>query len=393
MEIRDTCRFFRGSIPCWRHKEDIKVHCGNCPFYEKIENRILIIKLASAGDVLRTTFILPPLKKKYKNSHIIWITSDEASLLLLNNNYIDEVWNYSLEAFSYLLQMEFDLVICLDNDRKSCALSEIARGKEKLGFGLNKFGVVYPYTPSAKKWYLMGLFDDIKKANTETYQKIMSDICKIDLSDFKPIMNLIEEEIKFKEKFIKLKKIKTNYLKIGLNTGAGERWEKKRWKKENFLKLITLIDKNFKNYQILLYGGPEEVEINKYLLKNSTTHDPRPKRSLGTPARVPRFGYPELIDTGCDNTLRDFAALIDICDIMITGDTLALHIALSLNKKVIALFGPTSSAEIELGKYGRAIFADMPCLVCYKLKCELSPDCMDKIGPEMVLNAIKEIIK
>lgn len=372
MEIRDTCRFFRGNIPCWRHKEDIKVHCGNCPFYEKIETKILIIKLASAGDVLRTTFILPPLKKKYKNSHIIWITSDEASLLLLNNNYIDEVWNYSLETFSYLLPMEFDLVICLDNDRKSCALSEIARGKEKLGFGLNKFGVIYPYTPSAKKWYLMGLFDDIKKANTETYQKIMSDICKIEFDDFKPIINLTEEEIKFKEKFVQTKKIKTNYLKIGLNTGAGERWEKKRWKKENFLKLITLIDRHLKNYQILLYGGPEEVEINKYLLKNSKI---------------------KLIDTGCDNTLREFVALIDICDIMITGDTLALHIALSLNKKVIALFGPTSYAEIELGhRGGRKLFADMSCLVCYKLKCKLSPDCMDGIKPESILCAMKEIL-
>lgn len=379
MEIRDTCRFFRGNIPCWRHKEDIKVHCGNCPFYEKIETKILIIKLASAGDVLRTTFILPPLKKKYKNSYIIWITQGDASPLLLNNNYIDEVWNYSPTVFSYLLPMEFDLVICLDNDRKSCALSEIARGKEKVGFGLNKFGVVYPYTPSAKKWYLMGLFDDIKKANIETYQKIMSDICSIEFDDFKPIINLTEDEIKFKDKFIKLKEIKTNYLKIGLNTGAGERWEKKRWKKEKFLKLITLITKHLKNYQILLYGEPEEVEINKYLLKNSATQT--------------SFGYPELVDTGTNNTLRDFAALIDICDIMITGDTLALHIALSLNKKVIALFGPTSSAEIELGKCGRAIFADMPCLVCYKLKCKLSPDCMDKIGPEMVLNAIKEIVK
>ncbi len=100
-----------------------------------------------------------------------------------------------------------------------------------------------------------------------------------------------------------------------------------------------------------------------------------------------------LIDTGCHNTLREFGALLDLCDILVTGDTLALHIGVALKKKVIALFGPTSYEEIDLYDRGNKVYADIDCLCCYRPTCDISPSCMEMITPQQVFGAVKDIIK
>jgi ADP-heptose:LPS heptosyltransferase len=78
---------------------------------------------------------------------------------------------------------------------------------------------------------------------------------------------------------------------------------------------------------------------------------------------------------------------------MITGDTMALHAATALKKKVICLFGPTSSNEIE--DYGRVrkIVPNMDCLVCYKQNCDFVPNCMDSISADTINKSINETIE
>jgi len=71
--------------------------------------------------------------------------------------------------------------------------------------------------------------------------------------------------------------------------------------------------------------------------------------------------------TYCDNPLRTFIAKMDACNIIVTADTLALHIAVGLKKYVVALFGPTSSAEIELYGRGTKIVAHRDYVCCYRL--------------------------
>jgi ADP-heptose:LPS heptosyltransferase len=78
--------------------------------------------------------------------------------------------------------------------------------------------------------------------------------------------------------------------------------------------------------------------------------------------------------------------------VLITGDTLALHVSGGLGIFTVCLFGPTSSAEIE--DYGliKKITPDMNCLVCYKNTCDLKPNCMELITTDMVFAAVKNIL-
>src|SRR6185437_12181624 len=88
-EIAWDCRFFVGDRPCVWHKRD-GLRC-TCDRYDRIEERVLIIKLDAMGDVLRTTALLPPIRESHPHAGITWITRRESVPLLERNPYVTEV--------------------------------------------------------------------------------------------------------------------------------------------------------------------------------------------------------------------------------------------------------------------------------------------------------------
>ena len=371
MLLKLDCKYFPGDKPCIFNKRE-GVKCDACPHYEVVSTRILIVKLDAVGDVLRTTCILHGLREKYPQNEITWITRKDAIQLFTNNKLVDRIFAYeSTEAILHVFQEEFDVVINLDSSPESAVMASLAKGKEKRGYGLDKHGDVFPFNPEAVLWLEMGAFDDAKKKNVRSFQDLMLEICGLKTKEKDIILELSEPELAFARSFAQQHHLLSQSKKIGMNTGASGRWQFKQWTLEGFETLIKmLLDRT--NSTILLYGGPLEKERNQYLAK---LH----------PTRV--------INTGTDNSLRQFFSLITLCDIFITGDTLALHAATALKRKVIALFGPTSAAEID--SYNGQIVkvqADLDCLVCYKPRCDFNPNCMNSIKPDQLFVLVQKEI-
>lgn len=368
-KINYDCRYFYGDIPCKPHKEK-GIHCEGCSYYNPVKERILIIKLDSIGDVLRTTSILSGLREKYPHSQITWITRAESIPLFENNFLVDRVLDLSAAPF-ILATDDFDIVINLDAAPLSSRLATIARGQIKKGFGYDTKGFVYPFNTEAELWFLMSIFDDIKKANKRTYQSIMFEICGLNPLEYSIQYFLKPEEIEFANRFAELNGLKSDDIVIGLNTGAGGRWEKKKWTEKGFIELINMIRMRWPEIKILLYGGPEEVERNRFVISKTAN---------------------SVIDAGCKNSIRNFVALLNLSSLVVTGDTLALHLAAAMKKKIIALIGPTSASELDLYGRGIKITADLPCLYCYRPKCDKNIDCMSSIHPSQVLKAIENLL-
>ncbi len=369
MKINTDCKYFSGDRPCKPHKERGKV-CDTCDEYSPIKHKILIIKLDAVGDVLRTTPILGPLKKAYPGTYIKWLTKTNAKELFVNNNLVDEIMCLEDPDMTVNLSVEeFDIVINLDSSPVSSALASFSKGKVKFGFGMNSLGKVNTFNKEAEEWLIMGSFDSEKKKNKKTYQQIIHEICKLPYEKGEIILSLDEEDVNFKNQFIEKNNLAKEKLIIGINAGASDRWQFKKWRLDGFKELIKKLTESY-DCKILLYGGADEIEINNELKKINKN----------------------VIDTGSNNTIRQFIALMDIPGILITGDTLALHVATGLKKKVVSLFGPTSHNEIE--DYGiiTKIYPDMECLVCYKNKCDFNPNCMDLISVDMVYEAVRKII-
>ena len=362
-EIAFECRFFLGDRPCaWHKREGCLCRCQH---YQPVTGKILLIKLDAAGDVLRTTCLLPPMTRKWPDAALTWITRPDSVPLLDNNPYLTEVIPYGPDAVVQLTSRVFDQVINLDAGKISGGLASMARAKIKTGYALHEDGYVQPCSREAEDWFRMGIFDDLKQSNKKTYQEIMCEILGLGKEGLAYVLKITDEE--HRQAFEHLSRLGADISKpiLGIHTGGGERWPLKQWTEKGFTNLIDLLSE--KGVQVLLLGGTAERERNERILSSVKEH---------------------VFDGGCDNSLRHFAGLIGHCDVILSGDSLAMHIALAMNRRVVVLFGPTSHAEIELFGKGEKIVPDLDCLSCYRTSCDVRPNCMESISVPSVYEAI-----
>jgi len=363
-EIAFDCKFFRGDRPCIWHKQT-GVLC-TCEKYDRVEERLLIIKLDAMGDVLRSTALLPPLAEVHPHAAITWLTRPESVALLQRNPYIAEVLPLGAEATVHLQARQFDRVINLDASKISAALAAVAQAPRKDGFLLDPRGWVQPTNDAARSWLEAGVFDDIKRAGTRTYQDRMAEILGLGGRAHRYVFELSADEIEDGRQHLNRAGVDFKRPLIGLNTGAGGRWPLKQWREDGYVEFITRLGRD-RDLQFLLLGGPSERERNERLKAASPV---------------------KLLDSGCNNEVRHFAAIVSHCDVVVTGDTLAMHLALALDRRTVVLFGPTSAPEIELYGLGEKVVPDMTCLSCYKTSCDFVPNCMDLISTDMVEGAV-----
>lgn len=364
--IHERCFHFRPDRPCVYHKDNGQ-ECAECPHVRLAQERILFIKLGAMGDVLRTTAVLPPLQRKHPRGHISWLVEAESAPLLENNPSIQEVWRLGPETAARLQVEEFELCINLDLGVESLALASVARAKEKLGYGLGSRGEVVRYNPEAEDWYLMSHSDPLKKANRETYQAHMLRILRLDSEGARIIVNCPDEERGHAKSFLGHWAPDGDARPIvGLNLGAGGRWECKRWPLRQFEQLAERLVREQSAAVVLLAGEGEDDDRRRFLDESTV----------------------RVVDTGSRNALPRFAAFVSLCDVVVTGDTMALHMALGLDRRVVAVFGPTSAHEIEMYGLGSKLTAEMDCLGCYRERCERSPNCMESITVEQVYDTV-----
>ncbi len=332
--------------------------------------KILIIKLAALGDVLRTTSFLRPLIKKYP-AEIDWLTSKNAAPLLENNPYIKRVFVMSNEKDEQdILKEEYEMIISLEEEEAPAHIANRVKHKRLTGVCYEKGKL--SYTPETSYWFDMSLIsrfgkekaDELKKRNKQSYQDIWMEILGLEKKDYEPVLVLTEKEKEFGKQFA-IKNNLRHQLVIGFNTGAGRRWPMKSLSEEKTAWLIDKVQEELKA-KALIFGGKDEKERNQ---------------------RIAQLCKRRPIDTGT-NSLREFAALLNLCDLIVVSDTLALHIATALGKKTVAFFGPTSAAEIELYGKGSKIVPDSECYCCYR-KDYVEGGCIETLRKDKILTTIK----
>lgn len=362
------CRHYKGYKPCGlREKCD-----GDCPEYVARGRQILIVKLGAMGDVLRTTPVLRALREKWPQAWICWLTDPQSEPLLRHNPLVDELFIWGYEAGLQVQARQWDLLLNFEKEPRALALDNRTSAGEKRGFALHPAGGLTVHNPASRYALQLGIDDPLKfYENLKTMPAILLEMAKMPSKKYEYVLEPGEKALRFARDFDAFHRVrKSGKPVIGLNTGCGAVFPTKQWPLENWKACISALHET-RRFQLLLLGGKREQEMNAALLEKAP---------------------PEaLIDGGCDNDLEDFMGLVSLCDGVVSADSLAMHLAVGLQKNVVALLGPTSATEIDLYDRGKVLKTPVDCAPCYRTSCARLPNCMTAISPAEVARTVEKL--
>jgi heptosyltransferase II len=367
-DLQMDCRFFSGYKPC-----SLNDKCNaQCPSKQIANPRILIIHLEALGAVLRGTALLCSIKRKWPQAHITWITSSGAAPLLENNHLIDRLLKNDHQGALALSTLGFDYGFCVDKSLVAAGLLQVPLEiKEKRGFGALDSGGIIPLNIEAQRSFELGLSNFEKFfVNKKPETQLIIESLGLDFQNDEYVLDfskrdLLELENARRELF-GLKKFE--HPVIGLNTGCSPTIPYKKFSSKGWVELVDVLRKDFPQARILLLGGPEDT------LRNEEIKAERPGSCVLTPTT---------------SGLRTGLHYANLCDVVVTGDSLGMHMAIALKKWVVAWFGPTCAHEIDLYGRGIAVKTTAPCSPCWKRECEKPVMCYDQVNFEEVSQGVR----
>ncbi|MDP2807685.1 MAG: glycosyltransferase family 9 protein, partial [bacterium] len=272
------------------------------------------------------------------------------------------------ETVSILQAMSFDNIYSIDKAHRSDALANLVKAKEKLGFALDENGTITYFNPEAEYGYRLGIDDDLKfKKNKVTGIKFLAKALKLDYRNEDYVLRLTDGEKQAAKDFRLKNGIKGADLAIGFNTGCSDLFPNKKMTIEQHVRLIKQFHKKWPKSKIVLLGGKAEAGRNEEIRKKAGAF---------------------VINSPTGEGIRRGMVYIDACDLIITGDTSALHMAVALKKWVVAWFGLSCATEIELYGRGEKILSDLACSPCWKKSCD-HLSCIKQLDLDRITLAVK----
>jgi lipopolysaccharide heptosyltransferase II len=335
--------------------------------------KILIIKFSSLGDVILSTAAIRAIRKKFnQNYKISFLVGEECKSVLLRCPYIDElmVCDFKnkdkgiirfLNLAHILRKKNFDIVIDLQNNRKSHLLSFLSSAAHSYGYDNKKLGFLLK----------QHIKDEKTPIDPVTHQFRILKMLDIELED--PNLELwpTEEDGHYIDEFLKSQWLSANQKIIGINISASQRWLTKSWPLKHMAKLCE--DLGRRDTRVVLTGTQQDAMQAEKLME------------VAKGAKI--------ISACGKTTVNQLACLIKRCSVYISSDSAPLHIAEAQDTPFIALFGPTDPRRhLAQAKNYIVIKKDLSCSPCYKSKCK-TKKCMELITPEEVLEAIDKFLK
>ncbi len=306
------------------------------------KEKVLIIKLGYSetldGEIGKVTSLGDVLRSTvllhlYKNASVTWLVDEKAFQLLKGNPYIHRIIFYDLTSVLQLQSERFDTLINLEKVPGLCAFSDSLKAWRRYGFRFDpENGAALAYDGSQ---HVLEICMDVeyKKKTRRYWEEILYEMVGAKWQGESCVLGY---------------KPKSDVVyDIGFNYDVGTKWPTKAWPMEYWKELEKLIGNK---YTISWQQG----------LKN----------------------------------LEEYFEWINSCQVIVTNDSLGLHIANTLNKKIIALFGPTLASEIYIPN-GITILpqTNYNCIPCLSPKCIQSKSCMNYIEPKVVYDTIESVIK
>ena len=350
--------------------------------------KILIINPFGIGDVLFSTPLISNLKEVLPESYIGYICNIRAKDVLYHNPQINEIFVFEKDEYrelwkqakfkcikkfiSFLMQIKrkkFDLAIDLSLGHQYSLFLWLIGLRKRIGYNYRNRGrfltdkiniVGYEDKPIADYYLDLLKFLDIHPRR-----------CNL-------TMNVPETDKAWAEAFFKNNGLKEEDLVVGLVPAGGTSWGKdfsyRHWPWENYAELADKLIDEFKA-KVAIFGSASEEKICQQV---ANAMDTKPVNACGK------------------TTLKQFAACLAKCNLVVCNDGGPLHVAVSQEVVTVAIFGPVD--EKAYGPYPPesqhiVVVKDIDCRPCYKKfklpACQRNRQCIKGISSEEVFKIIK----
>lgn len=326
---------------------------------------ILLIKPGAVGDLLQLTPAIRALAQHYPDAKIsLLVGSVAAATMFLHNSHVHETIVFDrkgahrtfagfFDLWKRLRAADYDLVVNFQRSNVKAWLLASAAFPCKL--------FVY------KKARGRTVHAVVNHLETLAPLGIRSEECDLDLQ-----LSYGPQEHDHAETLIRDAGF-SGKIVVALNPGASNRI--KCWSPERFAILADTLVAEL-GAGIVLVGGGNERDLAERILAGMS-HTP--------------------LDLIGKTTLLQLGAVLDRCDVLVSGDTGPLHLATAVSTPVIALFGAIDPERTgPVGEGHRIIRHDeLPCVPCVARSCRnrIDLECMDRITPTEVFDTIVDMLR
>jgi len=336
----------------------------------KKQKKILIWEVNWLGDVIFSTPFISVMRRNYPDAYIACAVVPRCRGILEANPNIDEVNSYDEKGISkgffaklfFILKLKkrgFDTVFLLKDSLSRTIIAWLAGIKTRVGHDSkrNHFLTHPTKTHISNQHRVEDSLALERKMGIDTANKGLE-------------FYYTEKDSAVIDDFFVINKITNNDKVIAINPGGN--WTNKRWDPANWAKLCDMLIEKY-GVKIIFSGAPKDVDL--YLI----IQDMMKNNAYSFCGKT---------------TIRQVGALFNRCDLIISADSGPLHIACALQKKIIALFGPTDPKITGLYDHRENIVIqkDVKCNIpCYKNNC-INFRCMKAISAEDVMAEVNKLL-
>lgn len=301
-----------------------------------------ISKFKGLGSIIQATPLIQTIRTNYPEAKIIFVTTESNRMLVQAYPEIDEVITLNDSSTGELILGFFPFVWSLlrsniDNYFDLEIYSNFSSLVTTLSMATNRFGYYLRSSHYRLGIYTHMMFYNIDSPIYQTYLQlirafpIQKEITKLKAPEFKK-SNWLETFELVKEEY------------IVINPNASDLRLERRWGSDNFIALLTQIQKHYSDLKIVLIGAPaEEIYVEELLSKTSNTN---------------------IINTAGKTSLTGLFEIIQNAKLVITNDSGPMHIAFAFQKMTIGLFGPCSPEQYGFHAFAIPVYKKIYCSPC-----------------------------
>lgn len=355
---------------------------------QKIE-KILVVAITRMGDMLQASPSLAGLRAQYPDAMITVLIEKQFAAICEGIPGVDETFAIDLslviqalrregdgiiDAYKYfdevlkdLRARSFDMCINMSSSGYTAILLRLLEIPDNRGWMSDDEGFRLIENPWAMLFAAF-VYHSNRDFNSINLVDILRCSAGVSKHPHTLVYNVSDRDKVFPDQFFEMKGIKPEGPVIAIQAGASQ--EKRQWAPARFGYLARLLIERL-GATVVLTGSNSESRISNAILE--------------------AYSHPNLISAVGQTDLGQLAALLERTDILITGDTGTMHLAVAVGTPVVSLF-LASALCFETGPYSAGNLIIQPQIHCNPCNPNLPcsrPDCHDQVSPELVFRLVE----